>query len=35
MKVEISDGELLDKLSILKIKAKFIGDPKKLENVNN
>ena len=35
MKVEISDGELLDKLSILKIKAAFIGDPKKLENVNN
>lgn len=35
MKVEISDGELLDKLSILKIKATFIGDPKKLENVNN
>ena len=26
MKVEISDGELLDKLSILKIKEKFIGD---------
>lgn len=35
MKVEISNGELLDKLSILKIKAKFIGEPKKLENVNN
>jgi len=35
MKVEISDGELLDKLSILKIKEKFIGDPVKLENINN
>ena len=35
MKVEISDGELLDKLSILKIKEKFIGDPDKLENINN
>ena len=35
MKVEISDGELLDKLSILKIKEKFIGDPAKLENINN
>jgi hypothetical protein len=26
---------LLDKLSILKIKEKFIGDPVKLENINN
>lgn len=34
MKVEISDGELLDKLSILEIKAIFIGDEQKLENVN-
>lgn len=34
MKVEISDGELLDKLSILEIKAIFIGDEEKLKNVN-
>ena len=33
MKVEISDGELLDKLSILEIKSIFIGDPEKLENI--
>ena len=35
MKVEISDGELLDKLSILKIKEKFIIDESKLKNVDN
>jgi hypothetical protein len=35
MKVEISDGELLDKLSILKIKEKFIIDESKLKNVGN
>jgi hypothetical protein len=35
MKVEISDGELLDKLSILKIKEKFIVDESKLKNVDN
>lgn len=35
MKVEISDGELLDKLSILKIKEKFIVDESKLKNVGN
>lgn len=33
MKVEISDGELLDKLSILEIKSIFIGEPEKLENI--
>ena len=33
MKVEISDGELLDKLSILEIKALFIKDEQKLTNV--
>lgn len=33
MKVEISDGELLDKLSILEIKALFIKDEQKLTNI--
>ena len=33
MQVEISIGELLDKLSILYIKSKFITDPIKLLNV--
>lgn len=33
MKVEISIGELLDKLSILYIKRKFISDPEKIQNV--
>ena len=34
MKVEVSNGELLDKLSILELKLKNIDDPKKLRNVN-
>jgi hypothetical protein len=33
MKVEISTGELLDKLSILEIKLLNINDPKKSKNV--
>ncbi len=33
VKVEISAGELIDKLTILQIKAKRIGDPAKLGNV--
>jgi hypothetical protein len=33
MKVEISDGELLDKLSILRIKSKMIKDQIKLDNI--
>jgi len=33
MKVEISIGELLDKLSILYIKRKFISDTEKIQNV--
>jgi hypothetical protein len=33
MKVEISIGELLDKLSILYIKRKFISDSEKIQNV--
>ena len=35
MKVEVSNGELMDKLSILELKSKNIADPKKLSNVNN
>jgi len=35
MKIEISNGELLDKLSILEIKEKNISDPTKLENIKN
>ena len=34
MKVEVSNGELMDKLSILELKLKNIADPKKLINVN-
>ena len=34
MKVEVSNGELMDKLSILEIKLKNIADSKKLKNVN-
>jgi hypothetical protein len=30
----ISDGDLLDKLSILQIKLKFIEDPNKIVNIN-
>ena len=33
MKVEISDGELLDKISILQIKLKRISDESKLNNI--
>lgn len=33
MKVEISDGELLDKISILKIKLERILDVNKLKNI--
>lgn len=33
MKIEISNGELLDKLSILEIKLDKIRDPEKLVNV--
>jgi hypothetical protein len=35
MKIEISNGELLDKLSILEIKRNKIRDPEKLVNVNS
>jgi hypothetical protein len=33
MKVEISNGEILDKFSILEIKMSNISDPSKLKNV--
>ena len=33
MKVEVSLGELVDKLTILAIKREKIGDPDKLENI--
>ena len=33
IKVEISPGELLDKLTILEIKEERIDDPKKLEDI--
>ena len=35
MKVEVSNGELLDKLSILELKLKNIKDVKKLINIKN
>lgn len=35
MKIEISNGELLDKLSILEIKLGKIKDPEKLVNVRS
>lgn len=35
MKIEISNGELLDKLSILEIKLGKINDPEKLVNVRS
>ena len=35
MKVEVSNGELLDKLSILELKLKNIKDGKKLINIKN
>ena len=35
MKVEISNGELLDKFSILEIKMCNITDPSKLTNIEN
>lgn len=34
MKIEVSIGEALDKLSILSIKMDKIKDPKKLENIS-
>jgi hypothetical protein len=34
MKVEVSNGELVDKVSILRIKAERLPDSDKLQNVN-
>jgi hypothetical protein len=33
MKIEVSNGELIDKLSILEVKSKMIKDEKKLKNI--
>ena len=33
MKIEVSIGEIIDKLSILQIKTSFIKDDEKLNNV--
>ena len=35
MKIEVSNGEILDKITILVIKSKKITDPIKLKNINN
>ena len=35
MKIEVSNGEILDKITILVIKSKKITDPIKLKNNNN
>jgi hypothetical protein len=34
MKIEVSNGEILDKITILMIKSKKITDPSKLKNIN-
>ena len=34
MKIEVSNGEILDKITILVIKSKKISDPIKLKNIN-
>jgi len=34
MKIEVSNGEIVDKITILKIKSEKITDEAKLENVN-
>jgi hypothetical protein len=33
MKIEISEGDFYDKLSILQVKLSYITDPKKVENI--
>ena len=35
MKIEVSNGEVLDKITILLIKSKKITDQTKLKNINN
>ncbi len=34
MKIEVSNGEILDKITIVLIKSKKISDPIKLKNIN-
>jgi len=35
MKIEVANGEIVDKFSILSIKLEKITDPQKLENIRN
>ena len=35
MKIEVSNGEIVDKITILQIKRNQIDDPEKLVNINN
>ena len=35
MKIEVSNGEILDKVSILEIKLERISDVQKLSNIQN
>ena len=35
MKIEVSDGEIVDKLTILAIKKKYNTDPNKSKNINS
>jgi len=35
MKIEVSNGEIVDKITILQLKKEFITDPNKLVNVEN
>jgi hypothetical protein len=35
MKVEVSDGDLVDKYTIVKIKSERVKDESKLTNINN
>lgn len=35
IRIEVSPGELLDKISILEIKSERIGDPAKLKNIRH
>ena len=35
MKIEVSNGEIVDKITILQIKRNNITDPEKLVNINN
>lgn len=35
MRIEVSNGEIVDKITILQIKKNYIDDPEKLININN